>query len=194
MVKFSIRIFWLAVLIPALLSSCQKDENVKTPKLETQLQTDSVKKLNTVSTPGNYLASNGTLKIKLHDSTYTFDAAQDSIAFVNIMINGEEYYGVTAVNKAHTVSFGISSAGMPIADLASYVSGAQFLLNVPGKKNLEYTLTHAAKVQDFGTISIEKYSQDTILAKGNFHTYMSKDAKPNAPVYVADGSFELKVK
>src|SRR3978361_1612468 len=122
MVKFSIRIFWFAALIPALLSYSQKDENVKTPKLETQVQTDSVKKLNSVSSPGNYLASNGTLKIKLQDSTYTFDAAQDSVAFVNIMINGEEYYGVTAVNKAHTVSFGISSAGVPIADLASYVS------------------------------------------------------------------------
>jgi hypothetical protein len=194
MMRFFPRLFFLFVLTAALLSSCQKDENVKNVKIETTLLADSVKRLSSVTAPGNYLASKGTLTIKLQDSTYTFDAAQDSIAFVNITINGEEFYGVTAINKAHTISFGISSAGAPIDEYASYISGAQFLVNVPGKKNMEYTLMRNSKPQDFGTISIEKYNQDTTLAKGTFHTYLAKDTKANPPFYTVDGSFELKVK
>lgn len=193
--RFSTCVFCLFMLIPALLASCQKDESVKDMKAETSLQADSAKQLNSVSTPGNYLASKGTLKIKIQDSTYTFNAGQDSIAFVNINISGEEYYGVTAINKAHTVSFGISSSAVPIAEMTTYVSGCQFLINNPGKKNLEYTLTRTApRPLDFGTITVEKYNQDTILAKGTFHTYLAKDTKLNSPFYVAEGSFELKVK
>jgi hypothetical protein len=192
---FSTRIFCLFMLISALFISCQKDENVKNLKTATSLQADSSIQLNSVSTPGNYLASKGTLKIKIQDSTYTFDAEQDSIAFVNINISGEEYYGVTAINKAHTVSFGISSSAVPIAEMTSFVSGCQFLLRAPGKKNLEYTLTrNAPRPLDFGTIAIEQYNQDTILAKGTFHTYLAKDTKLNSPFYIAEGSFDLKVK
>jgi hypothetical protein len=180
------------LLITALFVSCQKDENVKTV---TPLQADSSIQLNSVSTPGNYLASKGSLKIKIQDSTYTFDAEQDSIAFVNINISGEEYYGVTAINKAHTVSFGISSSAVPIAEMTSYVSGCQFLLRAPGKKNLEYTLTrNAPRPLDFGTIAIEQYNQDTVLAKGTFHTYLAKDTQLNSPFYIAEGSFDLRVK
>ena len=193
MVRFSTYLLCFVLLIPALISSCQKDENVNSPKAETILQADSSKKLNVLSAPGNYLATRGTLKIKMQDSTYTFDATRDSIAFVNINIDGEQYYGITAINKAHTASFGISSSGIPIVDMASYVSGAQFLLSVPGKKNLEYTLTRNARPQDYGTISVEKYNQDAVLAKGTFHTYLSQDTKKNTAFYTVDGSFELQV-
>ncbi|MDB5145920.1 MAG: hypothetical protein JWQ66_4635 [Mucilaginibacter sp.] len=193
MVRLFTRLFCFFVLISALLISCQKDESVKNLKTDPQLQADSAKKLNTVSTPGNYLASKGTLTIKVQDSTYTFNAEEDSIAFVNISINGNQYYGLTAINKAHTVSFGISSSALPIAEMASYVSGCQFLLRAPGKTNLEYTLTRNAHPLDFGTISIEQYNQDNILAKGTFHTYLAKDTKPDSPFYIADGTFELKV-
>jgi hypothetical protein len=192
MVKLFTRIFCFAALISACLTSCQKDESVK--KADIQVSADTVKKLNLVSTPGNYLASKGTLVIKLQDSTYVFDAQQDSVAFVNVVINGNEYYGISAINKAHTVSFGISSSGMPIDELSSYVSGAQFLMHEGGKANLEYTLIPNARPQNFGIISIEKYNQDTTLAKGTFHTYMAKDTKANSPFYIVDGSFELKVK
>ncbi|MEO6849562.1 MAG: hypothetical protein ABI166_03000 [Mucilaginibacter sp.] len=158
-----------------------------------QLQTDSVKKLNSVSAAGNYLASKGTLKIKVQDSTYTFDASQDSVAFINETINGKQYFGVTAINKAHTVSFGISSSA-PIADMYGTVAWAQFLMHVAGKANIEYTLTHNAPPRDYGSIKIEKYKRDTILAIGTFHTYLAKDSKPSSPFFIADGSFDLEGK
>lgn len=192
MVRFSTSIVCFILLLSALVTSCQKDESVKTTSAV--LPADSTKKLNSVSNPGNFLATKGTLKIKVQDSTYTFDATQDSIAFVNIDIDGEKYYGLTAINKAHTVSFGISSLGSPIAETSGNVSGCQFLVHATGKANLEYTLTHNAPPQDYGTIAIEKYSQDSVLAKGTFHTFLAKDTKPNSSFYIADGSFELQVK
>ena len=191
--RFSIRFIGFILLLSAFVSSCQKDESVKAVKPETtEVNTDSA--LNAASNPGNYLAVKGTLKVKLQDSTYTFNAAQDSIAFVNMNIDGEEYYGLTAINKAHTVSFGISSLGAPIAEMTSDVSGAQFLLSAPGKTNTEYTLTHNAPPKDYGIISLDKYNQDTILAKGTFHTFLAKDKKPNSTFFIADGSFELQMK
>jgi hypothetical protein len=191
MLKFFIRIVCFILLLSAFLSSCQKDDSVKVAK--TDVKADSTK-LNSISASGNYLAIKGILKIKVQDSTYTFNAAQDSVAFVNMDIDGEQYFGVTAINKAHTLSFGISSLGAPAAEMASNISGAQFLMSVPGKANLEYTLTRNARPQDFGTIVIEKYNQDTILAKGTFHTYLARDQKQNSPFYIADGSFELQMK
>ena len=189
MMRFFYRLFCLLVLVTALLTSCQKDEGVK--KEEPDPSTDSLK-VSTVSAPGNYLASKGTLTLKIQDSTYTFNAERDSIAFVNISINGNQYYGITAINKAHTVSFGISSSGMPVDETASYVSGAQFLLSVPGKKNLEYTLAPNSHPQDFGTISIEQYNQDDILAKGTFRTFIAKDTTANSSSSVVEGTFDLK--
>lgn len=189
MMRFFYRLFCLLVLVTALLTSCQKDESVK--KEEPDPSTDSLK-VSTVSAPGNYLASKGTLTLKIQDSTYTFNAERDSIAFVNISINGNQYYGITAINKAHTVSFGISSSGMPVDETASYVSGAQFLLSVPGKKNLEYTLAPNSHPQDFGTISIEQYNQDDILAKGTFRTFIAKDTTANSSSSVVEGTFDLK--
>jgi hypothetical protein len=195
MVRFSISYVCFILLLSVFVTSCQKDESVKNPNAgNTQMQADSAKKLNTVSAPGNYLARTGTLKLKVQDSTYIFDASKDSVAFVNIDIDGNQYFGITAINKAHTVSFGISSLGSPITDLASSVAGCQFLLNTSGKMNLEYTLTRNASPQDYGAIVIEKYIQDTILAKGTFHTYLAKDTKPNSTFFIADGSFELKTK
>jgi hypothetical protein len=190
MVNISARFFYLLMLVSVVMTGCQKDESVK--KTSTQAA-DSVK-VSTVSPSGNYLASKGTLTVKLKDSSYTFNAETDSIAFVNITINGEEYYGLSAINKAHTVSFGISSSGVPIDDLASYVSGAQLLLKGTGKTNLEYTLIPGSLQQKFGTISIEKYNQDATLAKGTFHTFLATGTKYNSPNYEVTGSFELKVK
>jgi len=113
---------------------------------------------------------------------------------VNINIDGEQYYGLTAINKAHTVSFGISSSGAPIDDVASNISGAQVLLKGTSKKNLEYTLIQSQQPQKLGNISIEKYNQDTTLAKGTFHTVVATDTKVTSPKYDVEGSFELKIK
>lgn len=190
MARFSIRFICFILLLSAFVSSCQKDESVSAAN--TEIKTDS--SLSATSAPGNLLAVKGMLKIKVQDSTYSFNAEQDSIAFVNMNIDGEEYFGITAINKAHTVSFGISSVGAPTAEMKANVAGAQFLISSPNKSNLEYTLTRNAPPQDFGTITLEKYSQDTILAKGTFHTYLAKDKKQNSPFYIADGSFELQMK
>ncbi|HEY4195136.1 MAG TPA: hypothetical protein VGM63_06355 [Mucilaginibacter sp.] len=190
MVRFSILFLGFLTLISVVLTACQKDENVTQT---TASVTDSIK-ASSASSSGNFLASKGTLSVKLKDSTYTFNAEQDSIAFVNINIDGEQYYGLTAINKAHTVSFGISSSGAPIDDVASNISGAQVLLTGAGKKNLEYTLIQSQQPQKLGNISIEKYNQDTTLAKGTFHTILATDTKVTSPKYDVEGNFELRVK
>lgn len=190
MARFPILFLGFLTLISVVLTACQKDENVT--QTTAQL-TDSIK-ASTSSASGNFLAGKGTLTVKLKDSTYTFNADQDSIAFVNISIDGEQYYGLTAINKVHTVSFGISSSGAPIDDVASNISGAQILLKGTGKKNLEYTLIQSEEPQKSGNISIEKYNQDTTLAKGTFHTILATDTRVSSPKYEVEGSFELKVK
>ena len=192
MVRFSLRFICFFSLLATLMTACQKDESVK--KTDPRSSADSTLQVTAVSTPGNYLASKGTLTVKIHDSTYTFNAEQDSIAFVNITIDSVQYYGLTAINKAHTVSFGISSSGEPIDELSSYVSGCQVLLKGSAKTNMEYTLIRSTHQQNSGTISIEKYNQDVTLAKGTFHAFLSTDTKLNSPYYATDGSFELKVK
>lgn len=183
----------LMLIVAAFLSACQKDENV-VAATATPTRADSSEMLKDVSAPGNYLATKGTLKVKIQDSTYTFDASQDSIAFVNINIDGQEYYGVTAINKAHTFSFGISSQGAPIAEIPGSVSGCQFLLNSGKKTNIEYTLTPSIEPKDYGVFALDKYNQETTLAKGTFHTYLTKSLKKGTALYVVDGSFDLQVK
>jgi hypothetical protein len=191
MLRVYTRLAGLILLLAVFITSCQKDENVTAAKTDPQLKIDSAEKQ---AAPGNYLAAKGTLKIKLKDSTYTFDASQDSVAFVNISIDGKEYYGITAINKAHTVSFGISTLGAPIAEMPGSVAGCQFLLNAGGKTNTSYTLTRNALSDDYGTLSLEKYNQDTVLAKGTFHTYLATDTKKAPAFTLVDGSFELRVK
>jgi len=190
MVKYSIRFICFILLLSAFVSSCQKDEAVKAATTEDKADSS----LSTAANPGNYLAVKGSLKVKVQDSTYTFNAAQDSIAFVNMTIDGEEYFGVTAINKAHSVSFGISSLGAPIAEMTNNVAGAQFLLSAPGKSNTKYTLSSNTRPEDYDTIALEKYNQNTVFAKITFHTYLAKDKKPNSAFYSAEGSFELQVK
>jgi hypothetical protein len=176
--------------LAVFLSSCQKDENVDAAKADPQTRIDSAEKLN--NTAGNYLAGQGTLKIKLADSTYTFDASKDSIAFVNISIAGTAYYGITAINKAHTVSFGISTQGSPVAEIPGNVSGCQFLLHAPGKTDLEYTLTRNTAPGDYGTLSLDKYNQDTLLAKGTFHTYLAINPNKSSSFIDVDGTLSSK--
>ena len=191
MKQFSIRFIGFILLLSAFISSCQKDSDVKDPD-KTALSADSTKKLGVASSSGNYLAVKGTLQIKVEDSTYTFDAAQDSIAFVNMVVDGDQYYGLTAINKAHTISFGISSSGPPVAK--GNVAGCQFLVNANDKTGIQYTLSPNVVPKDFGTISLEKFNQDTVLAKGTFHTYLAKDLKSETPFHITDGSFNLMVK
>ncbi|MDN3547237.1 hypothetical protein [Mucilaginibacter aquaedulcis] len=180
------------------ISSCQKDESVKdldTAKPQVAAAVDSTSALNTVNNPDNFLAGKGILKITIQDSTYTFDAATDSVAFINVHSGESKYFGITAINKAHTMSFGISSIGFASANTTSRVAGSQFLFKADDKKPvLQYTLTQFVGQDDSGKISIEKYNNDNLIAKGTFFTFLAKDDKANSPFYRVEGSFELQLK
>lgn len=190
-------------LIPFILlllvgfSSCQKDSDVKDPEVaKTSLAADSATNQNILANPGNYLAAEGSLSITVNDSTYTFDAAEDSIAFVNEHQEGDKrYFGITAINKAHTMSFGISSAGFVYSNIKSPIAGSQLLLMPDDKATvLQYTLSRFAGKDDFGEIKVERYNQGNVLAKGTFVTYLATDDKANSPFYKVQGSFDLQLK
>ncbi|WP_439698795.1 hypothetical protein ACFGVS_12015 [Mucilaginibacter sp. AW1-7] len=184
-----------ALLISVVVSSCQKDESVKDMETAKPATAADSTALGIINNPGNFLAGKGTLKVTIEDSTYTFDAATDSIAFINVHNGDNKYFGITAINKAHTMSFGISSEGFASANINSKVAGSQFLFTVDEKKPLlQYTLTKFVGKDDSGKITIDKYNKDNMIAKGTFFTFLAKDDKENSPFYRVEGSFELQLK
>jgi hypothetical protein len=193
--RFTNLVFSFLVLL-ATLSSCQKDDAVKTPETIKPLATDSSKATSLASSPGNFLAVSGTLTIRFHDSTYTFDASKDSIAFINVHVNDNtRYFGITAINKAHTISFGVSSSGFINSFSVYSVAGGQLLLNPANKlRSQEYALSKFTGQNDTGAITVEAYLQAAQLIKGSFYTFLAVDDKANTPFYKAEGSFDLKLK
>jgi hypothetical protein len=191
--KYTYFIFIWCVFLLAVSTSCQKDPAVK-ETVNTTLTTDSTKIAFNAS--GNYLAAAGTLKIKIKDSTYTFDASRDSIAFINVHYDTEtRYFGITAINKEHTMSFGISSAGFANNNINSDIAGSQFLLSQGSDgQTQQYSLSQYSGQKDFGNINIVKYNQSGVLAKGTFFTFLAKDDDANSPFYRVEGSFELYLK
>ena len=190
--RFTYLLCSLAMFVLAAVSSCQKDADVKEPKAtNTNLADSSV-----FSAPGNFLAATGSLKIKFNDSTYTFDASQDSIAFINVHSDDDSrYFGITAINKKHDMSFGISSSGFVYSNIKRGIAGSQFLLNTDVMKPaLQYSLSKFSGVKDLGTINILKYNQGNELVKGTFSTFLAKDDKSNSPFYKVEGSFDLQLK
>ena len=191
--RFTYLIFFIMLCFMAVLASCQKDSDVKdNSATKTSLAADSS------ASPANLLATSGTLSITIKDSTYLFDAAKDSIAFINVHDDNDDdkrYFGITAINKEHNMSFGISSTGYAHADKSGDIAGGQFLLG-PGYKTegFQYSLSKYAGQKDFGSIRIDKYNQDSVLAKGTFHTWLAPEDKANAPVYKVEGTFNLKLK
>ena len=150
-----IRYVFFTVLLSMAIISCQKDQTAKdTPSLPASTNPALFAM---VSGPGNFLASSGTLNITINDSTYTFDAQKDSIAFVNLYLDNKRYFGVTAINKAHTMSFGISSAGYPETNIDNKIAGSQFLFTKGNNVNLQYTLTQYANLQDSSRIRLSVY-------------------------------------
>jgi uncharacterized protein YdeI (BOF family) len=118
-----IRFILIVLLFSTAIISCRKDET-------TNLMLEkAVVKADTVNSPGNFLAIKGTLSIKVGDTTYMFDAAKDSIAFINVNIDSNKYYGITAINKAHTMSFGISSPGLAASNQINTIAGSQLLFS-----------------------------------------------------------------
>ncbi len=192
--RFTYLFISFTIALFAVLASCQKDSDVKDSSALKAAVIDS----SAASSPGNMLAVVGTLSIKINDSTYVFDAAKDSIAFINVHDESNadnKYYGITAINKEHTMSFGISSAGFAHSDKKGDIAGSQFILT-PGFKEtgFQYSLSRYTGQKDFGIISIDKYDQDSTLARGTFHTFLSIGDKANAPVYKAEGTFNLRLK
>ena len=177
------------LLVSAVLVSCQKEENIK----DTQLNEINPNLLAKISIPGTYLASSGILTVTIKDSTYVFDAQKDSIAYVNLYLDNKTYFGITAINKEHTLSFGISSPGFAQANQRKDIAGSQFILSKGNRPNIQYALTPAANLQRISTISFNRYAQDTTMAKGNFTTYLASGIKSDSSFYRVKGEFDLKL-
>ncbi|MCC8427231.1 hypothetical protein [Mucilaginibacter sp. UR6-11] len=183
------RFIFIVLFFSAVIISCQKDQSVDVSASKTTIKAD------TSDNSRNFFASKGTLNITVGDSTYTFDAAKDSVAFINVNIDSNKYFGITAINKAHTVSFGISSPGFASPDLTNTIAGGQLLLNADGKHVKQYVLSNSLGINESNQISLEKYMQDSILTKGTFTTVMTnKDGERISSSSVVHGSFNLQIK
>lgn len=183
---------FIFLLVVALSASCQKDErdNSVDKKLNKAVADSSL----AAASPGNFLAVTGTLTVTVQDSTYTFDASKDSIAFVNMRVGDNPYFGITAINRAHTMSFAISSRGVAASALDKGVEGGQLLLRRDAIHIRQYSLAQFTAPGDAGVIQLHKYRQDSVLATGKFFTFLSPDDKAGAAVHRAEGSFNLRVK
>ena len=181
----------ILLLFAATVTSCRKDEDVKAAAGKEVDNTVAVS-----SSPGSFLAKSGKLKINLADTTYIFDAAKDSIAFVKVDTAGNQYFGVTAINKEHSISFGISGVGIAASKAVTKVAGSQFLFKIKNQPQIEYTLSNSAHELELGKLSLKKYSddKDKVFAKGTFTTFLAKDVKEGSPFYKVTGSFDLKLK
>lgn len=191
--RFTYLIYTFAILLLAAVSSCQKDDSAAQPDpVKTSVIADS----SVMSSPGNFLAVSGTLSVKYNDSTYTFEAAHDSIAFINVHGDASaRFFGITAINKEHNMSFGISSSGHPYSKINAGVAGSQFLLTTDAQKPaMQLSLSKYSAPTDLGSITIDTYNEGTQLAKGTFVTFLAKDDKANSPYYRVEGTFDLKLK
>jgi uncharacterized protein YdeI (BOF family) len=181
-----LRFILIALVFSVAIVSCQKDESVDL----TVAKTVAVK-ADTSNTSGNFLAVSGSLNVTVGDSIYKFDATKDSIAFINVNIDSNKYFGITAINKQHTMSFGISSPGFAAPDLTNTIAGSQLLFS--GKQAKEYTLFKSPGESEANKISLTNYMQDSVLTKGTFTTVMmNKDGKQK-PLTVK-GNFDLLIK
>ena len=186
----------LPVLLLAVISSCQKENDVKEPVTVQSHSSDSVNVSDALLSPDNILASAGTLKISVGDSVYTFDASRDSIAFINVHTDSKtRYFGITAINKEHTMSFGISAAGVAVSNITGEIAGSQFLINPADRTPYkQYSLSRFSKEKDVGSINLVQYHQLAKLAKGTFHTILSKDDKAESTYLKVEGTFDLQMK
>ena len=184
--RFTKLFIFIALLLSGMITSCQKDDSAKNDTLS---KADS-----TMIAPDNYLAAKGTLTITIQDSTYSFDAAKDSIAFVNVHTGDSSYFGITAINKAHNMSFGVSSIGHAVSSTNTAVAGSQFILKPNLKPALQYALTADATAKDFGKINVTTYKQDSLLAKGTFYTFLAKGDVIKSPAVKVKGTFNLLLK
>ncbi|AMR33930.1 hypothetical protein A0256_22025 [Mucilaginibacter sp. PAMC 26640] len=184
-------IFYL-LLIAGVASSCQKEQGDNS--VDQKKTVAAIDSMISVAPSSNFLAASGTLTFKVQDSTYIFNAAEDSVAFVNMSSGDSHYFGLTAINKAHTMSFAISSKGTAAAEITKGVEGSQLLLRPDALHIKQYSLTQFTEPGDAGVLDLLKYRQDSTLAKGTFFTFLAKDDKAESPFYRVEGSFNLKLK
>jgi len=178
----------MLLLLSAVIVSCQKDQNVDVSLPKTT-------KADTSDNSGNFFAVKGTLNVTVNDSTYTFDAAKDSIAFINVNIDSNKYFGITAINKAHTMSFGISSPGFAGPDIINTIAGGQLLFSVDSKHVQQYALSNNPGPGEDNQIMLKEYMKDSILTKGTFTTVMvNKNAGTGSAAQTVQGSFNLQIK
>lgn len=186
--KVSRCFFFLSLLLVSLIA-CQKEDEKPAGVSKNASEAEVLNNSVNVNDPGTFLAVKGLLKITVGDSTYVFDAAKDSVAFVSVALDSSRYFGITAINKDHTVSFGISSAGIARADTSSIIAGSQLLFsNDDGA--VQYTLSKYISTHDMGKIDLVKFQQDSTLSKGTFSTILSRKDKPLS-YYKTTGSFNL---
>lgn len=187
-----LRLVFLFLLVSVAMVACQKDESVDPAVIKKLMNADSSAKTNLLNAPGSFLAVKGSLKVTVDDSTYTFDAEKDSIAFVNVALDSTKYFGITAINKAHTISFGISSEGVAASEVNSAIAGSQLLFNKGDKAVLQYTLSKNQK--DAGKINLAQYLLDSTSTKGTFYTSLAKEGNTTTEPAKVVGSFNLKLK
>jgi len=195
--RFVSLLVFLFTIILVVISSCQKDPDLKDSNVNNaNLSADTTKIMDVINVPGNYLAAAGKLIIKIKDSTYIFDANKDSIAFVTVQTDDKnQYFGITAINREHTMSFGISSSGSVKNNLSNSIAGGQLLLNQDeNKPGIQYSLSKYTGQKDFGNINVIQYNTGNELAKGTFVTFLAKDDKVNSPFYKVEGTFDLQLK
>lgn len=181
------------VLLSLFFTACQKEQDI-TAVNKAGSKKDSVNSNIALSNPGNFLATSGSVTIKVDDSTYVFDATKDSVAFVNIKVDSAKYFGIAAINKAHTLSFGVSSQGAVAADVNNPVAGIQLLLNQGDKTGIQYTLPKNVGAAQSGKLNITRYMQDSTLAQGTFYTILSKQTEQGLNYHRATGTFKLNIK
>jgi len=179
-------------LLLAAFTACQKEDE-KPAGLRGGSKNDSLSAAINIDAPGTFLAVKGLLKITVEDSTYIFNAAEDSIAFVSVDLDSTKYFGITAINKAHTVSFGISSAGTAKTDTNTVIAGSQLLFSDEDNAAVQYTLSKYISTRDMGKINLIKFQQDSTLTKGTFYTILSRQGKPSS-YYKTTGTFDLRSK
>ena len=182
-------------LLMALLivgSACRKEDNVAA----TSTKPDSTAINSFFTNPGNYLATSGTLELKVNGTTLNFDAATDSIALVNLTtVGNKQFYGLSAINKAHTASFGITSAGLLHVSGESDVAGSQLLVLSADKQPVTaYSLSAASLKTGTGSLNFNQFAKDSLLTKGRFITYLTKNGAQAGTSIKVEGSFSLQFK
>ncbi|MES2807046.1 MAG: hypothetical protein V4619_00375 [Bacteroidota bacterium] len=174
---------FIAMICVTAVWSCKKDAAVNYT-VEKTTRTD------TSNNSGNFLATKGSLDITIGDTTYSFNAAKDSIAFINVNIDSNKYFGITAINQQHTMSFGISSPGFAAPQVVNTIAGGQLLFSKSSSG--QFTLSQSKGRGLFNQISLDQYMQDSLITSGTFNAVMINKTGGDSTIVTAKGSFNLQ--